>query len=179
MDKLIDESDPAVLGICSDSLMEVLGYVSSLGFTLLVDVFGVDYPEREKRIELIYILLDMKQNRRCHVKLAVDPALEKVPTCCGIFRAADWFEREVYDMYGVIFSDHPRLERILTDYGFEGFPMLKDFPLTGYKEVRYDLETKKVVYEDVNLPQEYRSFDFLTPWEGTKYVDEMSGEKKD
>ncbi|WP_265014860.1 NADH-quinone oxidoreductase subunit C [Wolbachia endosymbiont (group B) of Camptogramma bilineatum] len=134
---------------------------------LLVDVFGVDYPDREKRFELIYNLLSVVHNIRVHIKLQLCEG--DIPlSVAKIFNAASWFEREVFDMYGIEFSDHPDLRRILTDYGFKGHPMLKDFPLTGYEEVRYDIEAKKVVYNTIDLPQDFRMFDSLSPWEGSK-----------
>ncbi|MBI3446741.1 MAG: NADH-quinone oxidoreductase subunit C [Magnetospirillum sp.] len=134
-------------------------------FKQLVDVCGVDWPAREQRFDVVYHLLSMKHNQRIRVKVATDEETA-VPSVTGIFSSAGWFEREVWDMYGVLFSDHPDLRRILTDYGFEGHPLRKDFPLTGYVEMRYDDETKRVVYEPVKLTQDFRSFDFLSPWEG-------------
>ncbi|KYH12504.1 NADH-quinone oxidoreductase subunit C [Neorickettsia sp. 179522] len=179
VDALINAPGQCVISSSLESLVELISYLSSCGFEQLVDIFGIDYLEREKRIEVVYLLLDLKNNRRCCVKVCVDPVSEKVPTCCGIFSVANWFEREVYDMYGVVFESHPDLRRILTDYGFEGFPMLKDFPLTGYKEVRYDLESKEVVYEKVDLSQDYRSFDSLTPWEGAGHLNlPLDGKKE-
>ncbi|MBW7848981.1 MAG: NADH-quinone oxidoreductase subunit C [Rhodospirillales bacterium] len=134
-------------------------------FKQLMDVCGVDYPADEQRFEIVYHLLSMKQNQRVRVKLRTDEE-KQVPSVTSIFSAANWFEREIWDMYGVFFSDHPDLRRLLTDYGFEGHPLRKDFPLTGYVELRYDDEQKRVVYEPVRLPQEFRGFDFLSPWEG-------------
>ena len=134
-------------------------------FRQLIDLCGVDYPEREERFEVVYNLLSVTQNQRIRVKVSTDEATP-VPSVTGVFSTAGWFEREAWDMYGIAFSDHPDLRRLLTDYGFEGHPMRKDFPLTGYVEVRYDEEQKRVVYEPVKLPQELRSFDFLSPWEG-------------
>lgn len=136
-------------------------------FELLIDIFGVDYPDREKRFELIYNLLSVVHNIRMHIKLQLDEN-ELPPSVETIFSTATWFEREVFDMYGIEFSDHSDLRRILTDYGFKGYPMLKDFPLTGYEEVRYDIDTKKVVYKPIDLPQDFRTFDSLSPWEGKK-----------
>ncbi|APR98759.1 NADH-quinone oxidoreductase subunit C [Wolbachia endosymbiont of Folsomia candida] len=136
-------------------------------FELLVDIFAVDYPDREKRFELIYNLLSVVHNIRVYVKLQLYEG--DIPTSVSeIFSTASWFEREVFDMYGIEFSSHPDLRRILTDYGFKGNPMLKDFPLTGYEEVRYDIEAKKVVYNPIDLPQDFRTFDSLSPWEGKK-----------
>ncbi len=144
-------------------------------FQVLIDICGVDYPEREKRFEVVYHLLSPRKNRRIRVKCEVDESTP-VPSAVGVFPAANWFEREAYDMYGILFSDHPDLRRILTDYGFNGHPLRKDFPLTGYVEVRYDDAQKRVVYEPVKLTQEFRSFDFMSPWEGTDYV--LPGDEK-
>ncbi len=138
-------------------------------FRQLIDVFGVDYPERELRFEVIYNLLSLKYNVRARIKVLADE-VTTVPSAASVFSAATWFEREVWDMYGVNFENNPDLRRILTDYGFEGHPLRKDFPLTGYVEVRYDTEKKRVVYEPVQLDQEFRNFDFVSPWEGTDYV---------
>jgi len=132
---------------------------------LLLDVCGVDYPDRPERFGVVYNLLSIRQNHRVRVKVTTDEDTP-VPSVAGVFSAADWFEREVWDLYGVFFENHPDLRRILTDYGFEGHPLRKDFPLTGYVEVRYDEEEKRVVYEPVRLPQDFRSFDFESPWEG-------------
>lgn len=134
-------------------------------FTQLVDVCGVDYPARAPRFEVVYNLLSITKNRRIRVKIATDED-QPVPSACGLFPAANWFEREVWDMYGVLFSGHPDLRRILTDYGFEGHPQRRDFPLTGYVEMRYDEEQKRVIYEPVKLNQAYRNFDYESPWEG-------------
>ncbi len=134
-------------------------------FKLLIDITAVDYPERAERFEVVYNLLSLKQNQRIRVKLATDEATP-VPSVYEVFPAAGWYERECWDMYGVFFSDHPDLRRMLTDYGFDGHPLRKDFPLTGYVEVRYDDEQRRVVYEPVSLRQDFRSFDFLSPWEG-------------
>jgi NADH-quinone oxidoreductase subunit C len=134
-------------------------------FTVLVDVCGVDWPEREQRFDVVYHLLSLTQNQRVRVKVMTDEDTP-VPSVTGVFSSAGWYEREAWDLYGILFSDHPDLRRILTDYGFEGHPLRKDFPLTGFVEVRYDEEQKRVVYEKVKLTQDYRSFDFLSPWEG-------------
>ena len=144
-------------------------------FINLTDLCGVDYPAREKRFDVVYHLLSPRQNQRVRIKVRTaedDP----VPSVSGIFPAADWYEREAYDFYGILFTGHPDLRRILTDYGFEGHPMRKDFPLTGFVEVHYDEEKKQVVYEPVELRQEFRNFDFLSPWEGTDYV--LPGDEK-
>ncbi|MGI6247016.1 MAG: NADH-quinone oxidoreductase subunit C [Pseudochelatococcus sp.] len=143
------------------------------------DICGVDYPDRDERFDVVYHLLSPRHNRRIRVKVATDE-FTPVPSAVGVFPSADWYERETYDLYGVLFADHPDLRRLLTDYGFEGHPLRKDFPLTGYVEVRYDDERKRVVYEPVKLVQEFRTFDFLSPWEGTEYVlpgDEKAGGK--
>ncbi|MCP4328779.1 MAG: NADH-quinone oxidoreductase subunit C [Alphaproteobacteria bacterium] len=138
---------------------------STCSFKLLVDVCGVDYPDRAERFEVVYNLLSLNHNQRCRVKVSCAED-SPVPTVSGVFSVANWFEREIWDLYGVFFEDHPDLRRILTDYGFQGHPLRKDFPLTGYVEPRYDTEQKRVVYEPVKLVQEFRTFDFLSPWEG-------------
>jgi NADH-quinone oxidoreductase subunit C len=146
-----------------------------LAFINLTDVCGVDWPQREKRFDVVYHLLSPHHNARIRVKIATDESTP-VPSITAVFPGADWFEREAYDFYGILFTGHPDLRRILTDYGFEGHPLRKDFPLTGYVEVRYDDEQKRVVYEPVRLAQEFRDFDFLSPWEGTEYV--LPGDEK-
>src|SRR2546423_14415769 len=138
-------------------------------FEQLIDICGVDYPERAKRFDVVYHLLSPRRNQRMRVKCETD-AETAVPSVIELFPAANWYEREAYDMYGILFSGHPDLRRILTDYGFQGYPLRKDFPLTGYVEVRYDDDQKRVVYEPVKLTQELRSFDFESPWEGVDYV---------
>jgi NADH-quinone oxidoreductase subunit C len=145
------------------------------GFISIVDIAGVDYPERDERFEVVYHLLSPRQNLRVRVKVSSDEE-QPVPSITGIFPGADWYEREAYDFYGMLFSGHPDLRRILTDYGFDGYPLRKDFPTTGYVEVRYDEERKRVVYEPVKLAQEFRQFDYLSPWEGTDYV--LPGDEK-
>ena len=144
-------------------------------FTILLDLCGVDWPEREQRFDVVYHLLSLTQNQRLRVKVMTDEDTP-VPSVTSVFPGADWFEREAYDLYGILFTGHPDLRRILTDYGFEGHPLRKDFPLTGFVEVRYDDEVKRVVYEPVELKQEFRNFDFLSPWEGTDYV--LPGDEK-
>jgi NADH-quinone oxidoreductase subunit C len=144
-------------------------------FVSIVDVCGVDYPEREQRFDVVYHLLSPFLNQRVRVKVQTDD-MTPVPSITGVFPGADWFEREAYDLYGILFTGHPDLRRILTDYGFQGHPLRKDFPLTGFVEVRYDDEEKRVVYEGVKLNQEFRNFDFLSPWEGTEYV--LPGDEK-
>ena len=144
-------------------------------FISIIDICGADYPARARRFDVVYHLLSPRQNQRIRVKLITDEDTP-VPSVTGVFPGADWFEREAYDLYGILFSGHPELRRILTDYGFEGHPLRKDFPLTGFVEVRYDDEVKRVVYEKVELKQEFRNFDFLSPWEGTDYV--LPGDEK-
>lgn len=134
-------------------------------FSQLMDVCGVDYPEREERFDVVYNLLSLVHNRRIRVKVTTDE-VTPVPTVTGVFASANWWEREAWDLFGIYFRDHPDLRRILTDYGFDGHPLRKDFPLTGYVEVRYDDEQKRVVYEPVKLSQDFRNFDFVSPWEG-------------
>ena len=134
-------------------------------FAELMDVCGVDWPEREKRFDVVYNLLSLQNNQRIRVKVATDEATP-VPSAAAVYSSATWFERETYDLYGIWFSDHPDLRRILTDYGFEGHPLRKDFPLTGFVEMRWDDVQKRVIYEPVKLTQEFRRFDFLSPWEG-------------
>jgi len=144
-------------------------------FETLIDICGVDYPERNERFEVVYHLLSMRMNHRVRVRIRAGEETT-VASCVPIWPAANWFEREAFDMYGIQFSDHPDLRRILTDYGFEGFPLRKDFPLTGNYEVRYDDLEKRVIYEPVKLVQEYRNFDFLSPWEGM--TSEIPGDEK-
>ena len=146
-------------------------------FKQLIDITAVDYPEKEKRFKLVYLLLSHENNLRILININIDEKTH-VPSITKIFPSANWMEREVFDMYGVSFKDHPDLRRILTDYGFKGYPLRKDFPLTGHTEVRYSEEHKKVIYEPVKLDQEYRHFDFESPWEGTKYVKEEIQKKE-
>ena len=138
-------------------------------FQQLTDLAGVDYPERAERFDVVYHLLSLTKNLRVRVRVTTDERAA-VPSVTGVYPAADWFEREAFDMYGMLFSGHPDLRRLLTDYGFQGYPLRKDFPMTGYVEVRYDEEQKRVVYEPVKLAQEFRNFDFLSPWEGAEYA---------
>jgi NADH-quinone oxidoreductase subunit C len=145
-------------------------------FKQLIDITAVDYPEKEKRFKIVYLLLSIEKNLRIIINTYISEKSE-VPSVTKIFPSANWMEREVFDMYGISFKDHPDLRRILTDYGFEGHPLRKDFPLTGHTEVRYSESKKKVVYEKVKLDQEYRNFDFESPWEGTKYINQEK--KKD
>jgi NADH-quinone oxidoreductase subunit C len=144
-------------------------------FHNLIDICGVDWPERPMRFDVVYHFQSLTLNHRIRLKVRTDETTA-VPSLVGLFGAANWFEREAYDLYGIVFSGHPDLRRILTDYGFSGHPLRKDFPLTGFVEVRYDDEAKRVVYEPVRLTQEFRSFDFLSPWEGTDYV--LPGDEK-
>jgi NADH-quinone oxidoreductase subunit C len=157
-----------ILWTTPDSLVPLLSFLRDdprCRFSLLVDICGVDYPDRPQRFEVVYNLLSIHGNRRLRVKLAADETTA-VPSASGLFSAAGWFEREAWDLYGIFFAGNPDLRRILTDYGFEGHPMRKDFPLTGYVELRYDEEQKRVVYDKVRLTQEFRRFDFTSPWEG-------------
>ena len=146
-----------------------------LSFVALVDICGVDWPGREKRFDVVYHLLSPSQNARIRLKLATDE-MTPVPSVTPVFPGAEWFEREAYDLFGILFTGHPDLRRLLTDYGFEGHPLRKDFPLTGFTEVRYDDEQKRVVNEPVRLAQQYRDFDFESPWEGPDYV--LPGDEK-
>jgi NADH-quinone oxidoreductase subunit C len=164
--------------VARERIAEVLATLrqdSQCQFEVLIDICGVDYPEREQRFEVVYHLLSARRNQRIRVKCATDEDAP-VPSVVDVYPAANWFEREAYDMFGILFSGHPDLRRILTDYGFQGHPLRKDFPLTGYVEVRYDDAQKRVVYEPVKLTQEFRSFDFMSPWEGTDYV--LPGDEK-
>jgi NADH-quinone oxidoreductase subunit C len=144
-------------------------------FINIIDVTAVDWPSREQRFDVVYHFLSPRLNQRVRLKVVTDETTP-VPSLINVFRGADWFERETYDLYGVLFTGHPDMRRILTDYGFEGHPLRKDFPLTGFVEVRYDDEQKRVVYDKVTLAQEFRTFDFLSPWEGTNYV--LPGDEK-
>ncbi len=166
------------LNVHSQSIGRVLHFLrddSRCLFHQLIDIFGVDYPGREKRFDVIYLMLSMHKNHRISVKVQVNDS-EAIPSITDFFPSANWPEREVWDMFGIIFSGHTDLRRLLTDYGFEGHPLRKDFPLTGYTEVRYDDIQKRVIQEPVSLPQEYRSFDFLSPWEGGHY--HLPGDEK-
>jgi NADH-quinone oxidoreductase subunit C len=168
--------DELVVEVERDSIVRVLTFLRddvNCKFAQLMDVCGVDYPERPERFEVVYNLLSLVHNRRIRIKLATDEATP-VPTVSSVFSSANWWEREAWDLFGIYFRDHPDLRRILTDYGFDGHPLRKDFPLTGYVEVRYDEEQKRVVYEPVKLSQEFRNFDFLSPWEGLLPGDEKA-----
>ncbi|MEP2718763.1 NADH-quinone oxidoreductase subunit C [Pseudophaeobacter sp.] len=160
-------------------LVEFLKTDSNCKFSSLVDITAVDYPERGKRFDVVYHFLSMYRNQRIRLRVSVRED-DMVPSIVDVHPSANWFEREVFDMFGILFSGHPDLRRILTDYGFRGYPLRKDFPTTGYTEVRYDEAEKRVVYEPVNLVQEYRQFDFMSPWEGAEYIlpgDEKEGAK--
>ncbi len=169
--------DLTILAEASDivSVLTFLRDDAECAFVCFIDICGVDYPEREKRFDVVYHLLAPYKNRRIRVKVQADEDTP-VPSVIEVFPSANWYEREAFDLYGMLFSGHPDLRRILTDYGFAGHPLRKDFPLTGYVEVRYDDEVKRVVYEPVKLTQEFRAFDYLSPWEGTDYV--IPGDEK-
>ena len=158
-----------------ESITSILKLNSIFKFRTLIDITAIDFPSEEKRFTLVYHYLSMQQNIRIRLKSSIKEG-QIVPSITKLFPAANWFEREVFDMYGILFSNHPDMRRILTDYGFQGHPLRKDFPTTGYLELRYDQERKKVVYEPVKLTQEYRRFDFMSPWEGEGFVFEQSGE---
>ena len=166
------------IDVAAEDIVEVMGLLrddAQLRFISFVDLCGVDWPERENRFDVVYHLLSPKTNHRIRIKVETD-ADTPVPSISEVFPAATWFEREAYDFYGILFSGNPDFRRILTDYGFRGYPLRKDFPLTGFVEVRYSNEQRRVVYEPVKLPQAFRNFDFLSPWEGTDYV--LPGDEK-
>ncbi len=181
--EVVLERDELIVVVQRDALRRVLGFLRddvNCQFKQLMDVCGADYPGRPERFEVVYNLLSLTHNRRIRVKVRTDERTP-VPTVTNLFNSANWFERETWDMYGIYFREHPDLRRILSDYGFQGHALRKDFPLTGYVEVRYDDDTKRVVYEPVKLPQEFRNFDFLSPWEGVQAHlpgDEKAGEVK-
>jgi NADH-quinone oxidoreductase subunit C len=168
--------DELLIETTDEDLIDVIHFLKShdkLKFRQLIDIAGVDYPDDEKRFKLIYLLLSHEKNIR--IKILINFEIEKkIPTITKIYPSANWMEREVFDMYGIEFIDHPDLRRILTDYNFEGFPLRKDFPLTGFNEVRYSEKEKKVIYEPVKLEQNYRDFDFESPWEGTNYIKDLT-----
>jgi NADH-quinone oxidoreductase subunit C len=169
------------VSVAREAVAEFVDWIAhdpNTGFLNLIDVCGVDYPQRDERFDVVYHLMSPSRNLRIRLKVATDD-VTPVPSITPILPGADWFEREAYDMYGILFVGHPDLRRLLTDYGFDGHPLRKDFPLTGYVEVRYDDQQKRVVYEPVRLTQEFRDFDFLSPWEGPDYVlpgDEKAGD---
>ena len=172
MGELVVQVSPAAL----PSFIEHIKTQRDAKFSSLVDITAVDYPSREKRFDVVYHFLSMYTNQRIRIKASILED-EVVPSITSIHPSADWFEREVFDMYGIMFSGHPDLRRILTDYGFRGNPLRKDFPTTGYTELRYDEVEKRVVYEPVSLVQEYRQFDFMSPWEGAEYI--LPGDEKE
>lgn len=157
------------------SVLTTLRDEANFKFVQLTDICGVDYPERARRFDVVYHLLSMKHNVRVRIKIQADDEVP-VPSVVDVYPVANWYEREVWDMYGVMFDGHPDLRRLLTDYGFQGHPQRKDFPLTGYVELRYSEEERRVVYEPVKLQQEFRDFDFMSPWEGAKYI--LPGDEK-
>jgi NADH-quinone oxidoreductase subunit C len=177
LDRQMAYGDLTIL-VDSARIVEVVRFLRedpACRFVSFIDLCGVDYPGRERRFDVVYHLLSPAHNTRIRIKVEADETTP-VPSIIDVYPAANWFEREAYDLYGILFSGHPDLRRILTDYGFEGHPLRKDFPLTGFVEVRYDDEQKRVVYERVKLQQEFRNFDFLSPWEGTDYV--LPGDEK-
>jgi NADH-quinone oxidoreductase subunit C len=167
--------DELTVTVAADGWIAALTWLRDNGFISFIDLTAVDWPAREKRFDVVVHLLDPRANLRVRIKAATDE-FTPVASAIDVWPAAGWFEREAYDMYGVLFSGHPDLRRMLTDYGFDGHPLRKDFPMTGYVEVRYDDAQKRVVYEPVKLSQEYRSFDFLSPWEGAQY--DLPGDEK-
>jgi NADH-quinone oxidoreductase subunit C len=172
IDKIELIHDNLILFSSTDNLIyniNILKRDNNFKFRQLIDILGIDYPQKEKRFEVVYLFLSHENNFRISVKINIDE-YEIVPTLTNIFPSANWQEREVFDMFGIKFADHPDLRRILTDYEFEGYPLRKDFPLTGYKEVRYSAEYQKVIYEPVKLAQDYRDFDFESPWKGSEYI---------
>jgi len=173
--KTIISFNELLIDSSAEELINVILFLKSNNktkFRQLIDIAGVDYPEEEKRFNLIYLLLSHENNTR--IKISINFEIEKkIPTLTKVYPSANWMEREVFDMYGIEFVGHPDLRRILTDYNFEGHPLRKDFPLTGFNEVRYSEKEKKVIYEPVKLEQNYRDFDFESPWEGTKYIKEI------
>jgi NADH-quinone oxidoreductase subunit C len=179
--KSIIENDELLISINPEEIIYVIQFLKShesCKFRQLIDIAGVDYPEDEKRFEIIYLMLSHEKNLRIKIKVKFEIG-KKIVSITKIFPSANWMEREVFDMYGVEFENHPDLRRILTDYDFEGHPLRKDFPLTGFEEVRYSEKDKKVIYEPVKLEQDYRDFDFESPWEGTKYIKELNKKNND
>ncbi|MFL2887421.1 MAG: NADH-quinone oxidoreductase subunit C [Pelagibacterales bacterium MED-G40] len=173
--------DELLIEIKVEELINVINFLKSndlCKFRQLIDVVGIDYPEEEKRFNLIYLFLSHENNLRIKISIKFE-ITEQIPSITKIFPSANWMEREVFDMYGIKFKNHPDLRRILTDYNFKGHPLRKDFPLTGFNEVRYSEKDKKVVYEPVKLEQNYRNFDFSSPWEGTKYIKEIQNKKNE
>ena len=179
--KSIIENDELLIEINFQDLIEVVQFLKSnekCKFRQLIDIAGVDYPDEEKRFQLVYLFLSHENNSRIKILLKFE-SNQTIISLTKIFPSANWMEREVFDMYGIKFKNHPDLRRILTDYGFKGYPLRKDFPLTGFNEVRYSEKEKKVIYEPVKLEQNYRNFDFESPWEGTDYVKQVKNVEKD
>tara|TARA_B100001989_G_C24452967_1_gene420011 strand:+ start:361 stop:975 length:615 start_codon:yes stop_codon:yes gene_type:complete len=177
----IFENNELMIEINETNLIKVVQFLKSnekLKFRQLIDIAGVDYPEEEKRFKLVYLFLSHENNERIKLSIKLE-SNQIINSITKIFPSANWMEREVFDMYGIKFKNHPDLRRILTDYGFKGHPLRKDFPLTGFNEVRYSEKEKKVIYEPVKLEQNYRKFDFESPWEGTNYLKEIKGKEKD
>jgi NADH-quinone oxidoreductase subunit C len=170
-----------MIDVSSSNLIDIIQFLKideSCKFRQLIDIAGADFPTEEKRFKLIYLLLSHENNLRIKISTSVEMG-KKIKSLTKIFPSANWMEREVFDMYGIEFENHPDLRRILTDYNFEGYPLRKDFPLTGFKEVRYSEKDKKVIYEPVKLEQNYRNFDFQSPWEGTKYIKKINKKEID
>ena len=173
--------DELMIDVSSSNLIDIIQFLKideTCKFRQLIDIAGADFPTEEKRFKLIYLLLSHENNLRIKISTSVEMG-KKIKSLTKIFPSANWMEREVFDMYGIEFENHPDLRRILTDYNFEGYPLRKDFPLTGFKEVRYSEKDKKVIYEPVKLEQNYRNFDFQSPWEGTKYINKQTEKKND
>ena len=174
------DNNELLVEIDEKDLLDVIQFLKSkenCKFRQLIDIAGVDYPEEEKRFELVYLLLSHEHNNRIKISVKFNSS-QSINSITKIFPSANWMEREVFDMYGIKFKNHPDLRRILTDYGFKGYPLRKDFPLTGFNEVRYSEKDKKVIYEPVKLEQNYRNFDFESPWEGTNYIQEIKSKEK-
>ena len=175
------ENEELLIQISENNLVEVVQFLKSNGqckFKQLIDIAGIDFPDEEKRFEIVYLFLSHENNKRIKVSIKFD-SKQVIDSITKIFPSANWMEREVFDMYGIKFKNHPDLRRILTDYGFKGHPLRKDFPLTGFNEVRYSEKDKKVIYEPVKLEQNYRNFDFESPWEGTNYIKEIKKAEQD
>ena len=175
------ENEELLIQISENNLVEVVQFLKSNGqckFKQLIDIAGIDFPDEEKRFEIVYFFLSHENNKRIKVSIKFD-SKQVIDSITKIFPSANWMEREVFDMYGIKFKNHPDLRRILTDYGFKGHPLRKDFPLTGFNEVRYSEKDKKVIYEPVKLEQNYRNFDFESPWEGTNYIKEIKKTEQD
>tara|TARA_B100000941_G_scaffold105142_1_gene73525 strand:- start:79 stop:672 length:594 start_codon:yes stop_codon:yes gene_type:complete len=172
--EISDDFNQLQISISADQILDVVDFIKNdeaCEFRQITDIAGVDFPDRQKRFEVIYHFLSFKHNSRLRIKIIIGED-ESIPSITTIFPAANWFEREAFDMYGIQFKDHPDLRRILTDYGFEGYPLRKDFPLSGNVEIRYDEIDKKIIHEPVNLQQDFRSFDIQSPWERTNYLKE-------